>query len=60
MKTLFKTMFLATAVILTAGCGNFGSKNVNYFELSKSCTNKNAIYANLHKWQYVFGLITLY
>ena len=26
MKTLFKTMFLATAVILTAGCGNFGSK----------------------------------
>ena len=28
-----------------------GAKVVKYFELSKSSANKNAIYANSHKWQ---------
>jgi len=30
---------------------------MNYFELSKSGTNKTASYANLRKWQYASGLI---
>ena len=32
MKTIFKTMFFAGAIVLAAGCGNTGKKEANQAE----------------------------
>ena len=32
MKTIFKTMFFAGALVLAAGCGNTGKKEANQAE----------------------------